>query len=430
MENKKIDCSFCGTTQSVDTPLIAGLQGHICEACVKLANQVVVSWGRKRSLSQVHKELLTPVQIKERLDEYIIGHDIAKETLSVAVYNHYKRLRFQSKSADMQADIDADVEVGKSNILLLGPSGSGKTLLASTLAKIVGVPFAIADATTLTQAGYVGEDVESVLVRLLDETEGNVGEAEWGIIYIDEIDKLARSHESANAVRDVSGIGVQQSLLKLIEGSTVKVPVKGRRRDSGEEVIMDTNNILFIVGGAFSDLEDTIKNRLSGGGRGIGFGADFTANEAGEQNTDLLNDIEPEDLRKFGLIPEFIGRLPVLTYLHALDVEALVKILVEPKNSLIKQYKHLFSYDGVDLEFTDDAIKAMAEKALEKGTGARGLRSEMEKLLRNLMFKIPGDEDIQKCVVTAEAVKGEAEIECLESIHEDDSAVSDTAMQA
>ena len=414
METDTTACSFCGTTQSAETPLIAGLQGHICEACVKLANQVVVSWGRKRSLKQIYNELLTPIQIKARLDEYIIGHEVTKETLSVAVYNHFKRLKLQSKGGEIQNTADSDVEVGKSNILLLGPSGSGKTLLASTLARIVGVPFAIADATTLTQAGYVGEDVESVLVRLLDETDGNVGEAEWGIIYIDEIDKLARSNESAQAVRDVSGVGVQQSLLKLVEGSTVKVPVKGRRRDNGEEVIMDTSNILFIVGGAFAGLEETIQNRVSGGGRGIGFAASFDVKDVDAEKKELLNELEPEDLRKFGLIPEFIGRFPVLTYLHALDEDALIRILVEPKNSLLRQYQHLFAYDGVELEFTDEALQAMAQKAVNKGTGARGLRSEMERLLRRLMFEIPGDVNIRKCLVTAEAVRGEENIQCQE----------------
>lgn len=425
MENNLTACSFCGTSQSTETPLIAGLQGHICEACVKLANQVVVSWGRKRSLGQIYKELLTPLQIKSRLDEYIIGHEIAKEVLSVAVYNHYKRLKFQSKASNIQSGETDDVEVGKSNILLLGPSGSGKTLLASTLAKIVGVPFAIADATTLTQAGYVGEDVESVLVRLLDETEGNVGEAEWGIIYIDEIDKLARSQESATATRDVSGVGVQQSLLKLVEGSNVKVPLKGRRRESGEEVVMDTSNILFIVGGAFAGLEDTIQNRLSGGGRGIGFAAEFETVDLEAEKVALLNELEPEDLRKFGLIPEFIGRFPVLTYLHALDEEALIRILTEPRNSLVKQYQHLFSYDGVELEFANEALLAIAEKAVSKGTGARGLRSEMERLLRHLMFQIPGDVSIQKCLVTAEAVRGEEDIQCHKVEQEKQTAVSE-----
>jgi len=411
-EKEIVNCSFCGTEQSVKTPLIAGLDGHICEACVHLANQVVTSWGRKRDLEQLHGPLPTPSAIKQHLDKYVIGQDDAKEVLSVAVYNHYKRLK--SESGEVPSLVDGyDVELSKSNILLLGPSGTGKTLLASTLAKVIGVPFVVADATTLTQAGYVGEDVESVLVRLLDIAEGNVGRAEWGIVYIDEIDKLARSSESPTAIRDVSGEGVQQALLKLVEGSNVKVSIKGRRREGGDEVEVDTTNILFIVGGAFAGIENVIKKRIQPEHGGIGFQVELRKKQ--EKSTSLSNavimqEVNPEDLRYFGLIPEFIGRFPVVTSLEALDEATLVKILTEPRNSLIKQYQKLFAYDEVSLDFTDEAVSAIARKTMENDTGARGLRSVLEKLLRKAMYDLPSLSNVNYCLVDEKAVEDNSEI--------------------
>lgn len=410
MENHKEKCSFCNSEQSLQTPLIAGIDGHICEACVRLANQVIISWGRKREIKETLDSPLKPDAIKRKLDEYVIGQDLAKEILSVAVYNHYKRLRSESSNALLTMAHD-EVELGKSNILLLGPSGSGKTLLASTLARIVGVPFAIADATTLTQAGYVGEDVESILVRLLDVAEGNVGRAEWGIVYIDEIDKLARSSESSVAVRDVSGEGVQQALLKLVEGTQLKVPSKGRRRDTGDEIVMDTRNILFIVGGAFAGLEEQISRRVRPGKRGIGFTATLDDDKGNLDCEQFLAEVQPDDLRRFGLIPEFIGRFPVLSVLEELDEAALISILTEPRNALIRQYQKLFAYDGIELEFTPEAISAIARNAIERGTGARGLRAVLENLLRKTMFELPSSNGIRRVVVDEAAVTGDGEIQ-------------------
>jgi len=411
-EKQIVKCSFCGVEQAVKTPLIAGLEGHICEACVHLANQVVTSWGRKRDLEKLHCPLPTPSAIKQHLDKYVIGQNEAKEVLSVAVYNHYKRLKSESGEMPTLGN-DYDVELSKSNILILGPSGTGKTLLASTLAKVIGVPFVVADATSITQAGYVGDDVESLLVRLLDTAEGNVGRAEWGIVYIDEIDKLARSSESPTSVRDVSGEGVQQALLKLVEGSKVKVSLKGRRKEGGEETEVDTTNILFIVGGAFSGIEKMIKNRVRPKTGGIGFQVqidkkedDGTVISAGI----MMQEVKSEDLRYFGLIPEFIGRFPVVTALEALDEETLVKILTEPRNSLIRQYQKLFAFDNARLEFTDEAIKAIARKAMENETGARGLRSILEKLLRKAMYDLPSHSNVNYCLVEEDAVEDNTDI--------------------
>ena len=411
-EKQIVNCSFCGVEQAVNTPLIAGLEGHICEACVHLANQVVTSWGRKRDLEKLHCPLPTPSAIKQHLDKYVIGQNEAKEVLSVAVYNHYKRLKSESGEMPVLGD-DYDVELSKSNILLLGPSGTGKTLLASTLAKVIGVPFVVADATSITQAGYVGEDVESLLVRLLDTAEGNVGRAEWGIVYIDEIDKLARSSESPTSVRDVSGEGVQQALLKLVEGSKVKVSLKGRRKEGGEETEVDTTNILFIVGGAFSGIEKMIKNRVRPKTGNIGFQVKIDEKEEDDTVISagmMMQEVKSEDLRYFGLIPEFIGRFPVVTALEALDEDTLFKILTEPRNSLIKQYQKLFAFDNARLEFTDEAIKAIARKAMENETGARGLRSILEKLLRKAMYDLPSHSNVNYCLINEDAVDGNAEI--------------------
>ncbi|MEJ2060561.1 MAG: ATP-dependent Clp protease ATP-binding subunit ClpX [Gammaproteobacteria bacterium] len=406
MTERSVHCSFCGIEQTPEIPLIAGADGHICEDCVRLAYQVVSSWGRKRALAELHGPPPVPGEIKAKLDEYVIGQDLAKEILSVAVYNHYKRLRCESASAP-SLDGEQDVELGKSNILLLGPSGSGKTLLASTLARIVGVPFVVADATTLTQAGYVGDDVETILARLLDTADGNVGRAEWGIVYVDEIDKLARSPEAATGIRDVSGEGVQQALLKLVEGSQVKVPVKGRRREGGDEVTMDTRNILFIVGGAFSGLEEVAMQRLAPKAAAIGFHAEVDGQTEQPDSESLLAEIQPEDLRRFGLIPEFIGRFPVHAALAPLDEDALVRILTGPRNALTRQYRKLLALDGVELEFTEDALSAIAREALSRGTGARGLRGVLERILRPVMFEAPSHADKTHCVVDEQAVTGE-----------------------
>jgi ATP-dependent Clp protease ATP-binding subunit ClpX len=401
-------CSFCGIEQATSIPLIAGAEGYICEACVILASQVVSSWSKKKELSDMQGNLPTPVKIKAHLDNYVIGQHLAKEILSVAVYNHYKRLKFESGESGL-GELNKEVEIGKSNILLIGPSGTGKTLLASTLAKIVGVPFVVADATTLTQAGYVGDDVENILVRLLDVAGGNIGKAEWGIVYLDEIDKIARSPEQQTGTRDVSGEGVQQALLRLVEGSQVKISSKGQRNKDGDNLI-DTRNILFIAGGSFPGLEKHVEKRLTPVNSAIGFHAEVKNPDNKPSLEALLNATLPSDLRKFGLIPEFIGRFPILAPLESLDVDALIKVLTEPKNALVKQYQQLFAYDGVDLTFEENALIEIAQKAIEQETGARGLRSIMECLLRKTMFDLPSIDDIEQCLITREAVTGDAEI--------------------
>ncbi len=407
-------CSFCGMEASAASPMIAGTEGHICEACVILASQVVSSWGKKKELNEMQGALPKPMEIKAKLDQYVIGQDLAKEILSVAVYNHYKRLRQESaKSGGLGGE--QNVEIGKSNILMIGPSGTGKTLLASTLAKIVGVPFAVADATTLTQAGYVGDDVENILVRLLDVADGQVSKAEWGIVYIDEVDKIARSPEQPFGARDVSGEGVQQALLRLVEGAQVKVSVKGRRKDhSGSDTVtVDTHNILFIAGGAFPTLEKHVEKRLAPPRSAIGFHAELNNPDEKPSLEALLNATQPDDLKKFGLIPEFIGRFPVLAPLGPLDVDALIQVLTEPKNALVKQYQQLFAFDQVQLEFTQDALVEIAEQAIERNTGARGLRSIMENVLRRVMFEAPSQGNVERCVVNAEAIRGVAPIEVI-----------------
>ncbi|MCU7844344.1 MAG: ATP-dependent Clp protease ATP-binding subunit ClpX [Candidatus Thiodiazotropha sp. (ex Monitilora ramsayi)] len=408
MASVKAHCSFCGQEQGPDFPLIAGEKGHICEECVRLASQVVGSWGRKRAAAKPLQNLLKPAELKAELDRYIVGQDLAKETLAVAVYNHFKRLSMESENPKMKVS-EQDVEIEKSNILLLGPSGTGKTLLASTLARVVGVPIVIADATTLTQAGYVGDDVESILARLMDSAEGNRELAEWGIVYIDEIDKLARAGESSHGTRDVSGEGVQQALLKLVEGSKIKLSAKGRR-EQGEEQQIDTRNILFIVGGAFAGLEKLLEKRLDAGSKGIGFHVDFADPGKAYDQLRLFEEVQPDDLRHFGLIPEFIGRFPVITALHDLDESALVKILVEPRNALVKQYQRLFEFEGVKLAFTAEALNAIARQAIERGTGARGLRGVLEGLLRKVMYEMPSIDGASCCLVDEEAVNGDTPV--------------------
>lgn len=402
-------CSFCRQVHSSDTPLIAGLDGHICESCARLAAQVVESWGRKRSVAKPLQKVPIPHEIKRQLDDYVIGQDAAKLTLAVAVYNHYKRLQAETAVIDCAMAAAGRVEVEKSNILLLGPSGTGKTLLASTLAKIVGVPFAIADATTLTQAGYVGEDVESIISRLLDAADGNRERAEWGIVYIDEIDKLARAGESSLATRDVSGEGVQQALLKLVEGTVVKIAERNRKgKDAG---LLDTRNIMFIAGGAFAGLEAILNRRMRPKNTGIGFHSAPDSDRGAQSDPDLFDQTRPEDLRHFGLIPEFIGRFPVITALQELDEATLVRILTEPRNALVKQYQQLFSYEQVELEFEPEALTAIARDAVARGTGARGLRSVLESLLKQVMYDLPSESGVERCTVSEAAVMGEAAIQ-------------------
>lgn len=404
-------CSFCGQPQGPDTPLIAGIAGYICEACVALAHQVVNSWGRGHALTGPLKSPPKPLEIKAQLDRYVIGQEAAKESLAVAVYNHYKRLAVTSENPRRSLANDDRVEIDKSNILLLGPSGTGKTLLASTLARIVGVPFVIADATTLTQAGYVGEDVESILARLLDASNGNREAAEWGMVYIDEVDKLARQGETAHGTRDVSGEGVQQALLKLVEGAQIKLNPKGRK-DAGDGILIDTRNILFVVGGAFTGLEKVLMRRLRPGSSGIGFHAEVDGQDPTDTRApDLYRETHPDDLRQFGLIPEFIGRFPVLVGLHDLDEAALVRILSEPGNALVRQYQQLFAFEGVSLEFTPEALTAIARQAIDRGTGARGLRSVMEGLLQRPMFELPSMTDVVGCLIDAAAVTGQGVVQ-------------------
>jgi ATP-dependent Clp protease ATP-binding subunit ClpX len=399
MSYKSIRCSFCDVESSDDIPLIAGANGYICEACVHLANEVISNWMRQRSLNELKDDLPTPVEIKAKLDNYVIAQELAKETLSVAVYNHYKRL-IHIRNIN-------DVEISKSNVLMLGSSGTGKTLLAKTLAAIVGVPFVIVDATSLTQAGYIGDDVETILLRLLDSAEGNIKQAECGIIYIDEIDKIARVID--NTTRDASGEGVQQALLKLVEGTTVKVPDS---KKENETITINTHNILFIVGGAFSGFEKYIDQRLAGEAN-IGFNAQLKTKNV---KINYMDKIQPDDLSAFGLIPEFIGRFPIITVLDSLDQSALVRILTEPKNALVRQYQKLFAYEDVELEYTPEALKAIAAKALSYGTGARSLRSIQEQLLRKCMFELPSRRDnVIRCIVDEDAVNGVGEVKLIES---------------